>query len=346
MLANALSSETDKIVANYFRCLSEVVSNSDIDYRRILKSVGLSRHSAVDTSIPHDESQFYNVIEAILQENKIDGLGLKYGLRLRLSDYGILGYALLSCSNLRQHIATGSRFTVLTSQRVAMLNRVERNCGVTAFQEIRPTFWPQPFLIEDCLAEIWNVWSSLYPEIQSGRPLKVRLSYAKPEYYGLYDEIFQCPIEFNQSANEIWYPESWLDLTQDTADGTVAEVAAMQCQMAVDQLTKYGNIVDVVRRILMSAPMGTNYRLEDMSDRINISSRTLRKKLHDEGTSYRCIVNELRISTAKAYLKSSSLSIQEIAYMVGYEHSPNFFRAFRKEVGITPDQFRAQSTST
>jgi AraC-like DNA-binding protein len=96
----------------------------------------------------------------------------------------------------------------------------------------------------------------------------------------------------------------------------------------------------------MSAPMGTNYRLEDMSGRINISSRTLRKKLHDEGTSYRCIVNEMRISTAKAYLKSSSLSIQEIAYMVGYEHSPNFFRAFRKEVGITPDQYRAQSSST
>lgn len=71
-----------------------------------------------------------------------------------------------------------------------------------------------------------------------------------------------------------------------------------------------------------------------------ISERTLRRELQAEGTSFRELLNAIRMDAACRHLETSPLAVEEIAWRLGYEESTNFVRAFRRHMGLTPQQYR------
>ena len=64
--------------------------------------------------------------------------------------------------------------------------------------------------------------------------------------------------------------------------------------------------------------------------------------IYQAGTSYRDIVSEVRMELAREYLRSTDLTMQEIAYLLGYEHAPSFFQAFKRQFGHTPTELRRE----
>lgn len=332
--------ELNKVVSNGYKRLTEVLTAEGININPFLARENLDRSTAFSPAHKHHFSQYCRVVEDILKESNVDGLGLKTGVKTELTDYGVLGYALLSSSSLRETSDHGIKYRLLTTNLIDMSMHIHNGIAINSFWETQPLFWPQHYLIEESLAASWKVTQTLLPELQSENPIRVRLAYAKPTYAHLYEEIFQCPISFNESTNEICYPESWLDMKLNTADEVAAAVCAQQCDLINDQLANQGSTVERVRRILLSSPMQTVLRLENMAEKIHLSPRTLRQRLYDAGTNYKEIVNGVRIRLAIEYLESTNFSIQEIAYLVGYDHGPNFFRAFKKVLGITPSEYR------
>ena len=74
--------------------------------------------------------------------------------------------------------------------------------------------------------------------------------------------------------------------------------------------------------------------------------RTLKRRLHEQGTSYRKIVNELRAQIAIRYLRETDLTIEDIASCLGYSEATNFRQAFRRWTKATPQQFRQMQAAT
>jgi AraC-like DNA-binding protein len=72
-----------------------------------------------------------------------------------------------------------------------------------------------------------------------------------------------------------------------------------------------------------------------------MSSRTLQRRITDEGASFRHLLNESRRELAHYYLKEPSLGISEIAYLLSYEDPSSFFRAFHEWEGMTPNEWKA-----
>jgi AraC-like DNA-binding protein len=83
------------------------------------------------------------------------------------------------------------------------------------------------------------------------------------------------------------------------------------------------------------------FQLESVAREMAMSPRTLRRRLREEGTTFREVVGDLRKGLALDYLESSDLSLEEIAALLGYEDAANFNRAFRRWLGEAPGRYRS-----
>jgi AraC-like DNA-binding protein len=340
MHTTAASDELNKTIINYYNCLANVLSDADIRIAPFLEREQLPASTSNLANHQHSLEQFYRVIKDVLNTTNIDGLGLKFGSQMKLTDYGILGFALLSCATILEAANYISKFITMTTDQVSINHRFDKSSAIIQFSDNSPLFWAQPFLLEESLAESWSVIKILLPELSNEHPTKIHLSYPKPTYAKLYNDFFQCPVYYNQPVTELWLPQKWFEKPINTANQITSEVCSQQCELIVNQLNEQGDIVDQVRRLLLTNPMTTMLRLEDAAEKLNLSPRTLREHLYQADTNYKEIVTELRMQIAKEYLTASSLTTQEVAYLTGYQHSSNFFRAFKKSIGITPEQFR------
>ena len=80
--------------------------------------------------------------------------------------------------------------------------------------------------------------------------------------------------------------------------------------------------------------------LEDISQRLNMTTRTLRRKLDEEGTNFKVLLEEAKRRDAIQLLDDRNLEIQRVATLLGYQDPANFTRAFRQWTGQTPSQYR------
>jgi len=99
------------------------------------------------------------------------------------------------------------------------------------------------------------------------------------------------------------------------------------------------DLISSVNRLLLSNP-GEFPRLDSVARRLSLGARTLRRRLQELGTSYQKLLDEIRCELATEYLRSTNLTIQEIAELLGYSEVTNFRRAFLRWAEISPYQYR------
>ena len=90
---------------------------------------------------------------------------------------------------------------------------------------------------------------------------------------------------------------------------------------------------------LLSSGMVTE---QDMASALNLSLRSLQRKLREENTSYKEILEETRRDLANKYIQNSRLTISEISFLLGFSEISNFSRAFKRWNGRPPSEFRAE----
>ena len=103
-----------------------------------------------------------------------------------------------------------------------------------------------------------------------------------------------------------------------------------------------GGVADEVRRMVLGA-RGKFPGIETAARRLNVSERTLRRRLSEEGVSYRGIVDDVRSYLAREYLRETPLCVADVASLLGFDDVANFRRAFRKWNGCAPQDFRSRA---
>lgn len=105
-------------------------------------------------------------------------------------------------------------------------------------------------------------------------------------------------------------------------------------------------MTDRMKRALTAGLPGGSTSIEDMARRLNISKRSLQRRLSEEGTSFKDLLSQTRFEMSKRYLMDSSLSVPEISYLLGFRDTSSFFRAFHGWTGTTPGDYRASRAET
>ncbi len=169
--------------------------------------------------------------------------------------------------------------------------------------------------------------------------VNIYLKRTKPENIKPYHELFGENVFFSANRNEYHFHKESLSLTFPLSNPIAREIAERKCQQKMKELEHLDDLVSKIKSFMLATP---SYfpNLDDLSQQLHMSTRTLRRKLNDLDTSYQDILDELRKELAINYLQNSSLSILEIAHMLQFSDSSNFSSAFRKWTKKSPSDFR------
>lgn len=155
-----------------------------------------------------------------------------------------------------------------------------------------------------------------------------------------YVEMFCCPVYFDQPQNRIIIPASIMDLPLTGADPQLHEALKVHALKVLDERNRTNTFADHVRSQLHQLLHRGDASRENLAAALNMSGRTLHRKLGDVGTSYRDLLDELRLERARTLLRNSTLSVQQVAEQIGFDEHNSFTRWFRQMTGIAPSEFR------
>lgn len=155
--------------------------------------------------------------------------------------------------------------------------------------------------------------------------------------------------QFGAPGDVLELDASSLDLPQTSADALIARLASSHAKMLLDALppiTQSAGLEAEVRSYIAECTSrGEPERatLAHFADHAGTPSRTVQRKLAEQGTTFAKITDDVRSAIARQYLTTSTSSIAEIAFALGFADQAAFHRAFVRWVGATPGAFRREA---
>jgi AraC-like DNA-binding protein len=167
-------------------------------------------------------------------------------------------------------------------------------------------------------------------------PLSVRLRRPEPEKAAeVWARVFRAPVVFGCATNVLEYPRACLDARLPTGN---ADLARANEEIVARYLAKFDeeNLAARVRAHLVEQLSSGAPTPEAIAKALGTSHRSLQRRLTEEGTSYKEILNETRRNLACAYLEKGSTSITELTFLLGFSDTSTFARAFKRWTGVAP----------
>jgi AraC-like DNA-binding protein len=140
--------------------------------------------------------------------------------------------------------------------------------------------------------------------------------------------------------SELTYPKSILSAKPRLAHGLTSKILRDTCDRILGEVKTSTGVAGEVYQIIASTP-GHSPSMEAVARQIATTVRTLNRKLHAEGTSFTQILDDVRCNLASEYLRSTTLSVEDISELVGFSEATNFRHAFRRWTGSTPASYRS-----
>jgi AraC-like DNA-binding protein len=162
-----------------------------------------------------------------------------------------------------------------------------------------------------------------------------------PEDIAELEEIFGCPVRGGAAWTGIALSRLVWNVPLRRRDPILANLLRQQADEAIARLPTTDDLLFDVRRALASRVAGGDTRIQSVARSLGTSVRSLQRRVAAAGSSYHQLVDLARKDAAERYLVTSSFSIGEIAYLLGYSEAAAFNRAFRRWHDSTPHAFRA-----
>lgn len=334
-----------KLSVQSIRIMCDVLMELGIDPSQALARIGL-RQADFENPLHEvsglDELRFQE--EFVELTRHAPGAWLRTGLRYRLLSYGPYGYAVISAQTIRRGIELAVAFQELTFTLLDY-ESVPRPDGMIEWVmnvEHTPEHL-RAFSIERDLAAV----TSTIRDIWQGKPpiRRIETTLPEPSYAALFEEILQAPVVFGARTTRWLIEPLDLDQPKPLGDPLLEQTYERQCRALIAQFSERDRVSDRVRDFLdRSAEKFPG--IEQVARSLGMTERTLRRALARETTSFRNIVDDLRVREARMLLHSSSITIDQIAARLGYAETASFTHAFKRWTGMSPRTYRTNSANS
>lgn len=263
--------------------------------------------------------------------------GLDAGRRYHLTTFGIWGFALVSAPTVRAAVEIGLRWIDLTYALTAPYADLDGGDLRMTFRTPAEREDVAHFILQRDMTAVQTILQEVL-----GRDARFRrvtfTQVPAPGSADRFTEVFGLTPEFGAPANTVVFDPALVDAPLPQADEHTTALAQAQCRTLLDRRNARaglaGQVRDLVVARLRDVPTAT-----EIAAALNVSERTLRRRLADEDTSVRTLVDEVRATLAAEFLSSGSLTVAEIAERLGYVEVSSFSQAFRRWHGVSARQF-------
>ncbi|MCQ9157057.1 AraC family transcriptional regulator [Acidomonas methanolica] len=306
----------------------------------LLASAGIVVEDLGNASHKIPLTDFKALIRDALKLSGEPGLGLLVGRGLNPASHGIVGFAASSGASIADAMAIVARFLALRTPLVTM--KIESDADefrvvLDASPELDDT---ASLVLEVALVAVKNIADSLV--LGGGICQRVHFAFPEPAYVGLSRDILGCDVLYGMAWSGMVFPLSGAMVKLSQHDAFVLQEAQLICQAELERVEHRGSLSEKIENMILKR-QGEFLSLEQAAKLLNITPRTLERRLLDEHTTYQDIVCQLRRRIAHRYLCVDRISTKEAAFLLGYSDVANFRRAFKRWEGMPPSVFRRQT---
>lgn len=322
----------------YLRQIAELLETSGVGAATWLQSCNIEPERLADPAFQPSYFQFIQLIERAVELSAEPALGLLLGERLQVNTHGILGFAALQSESLRQAIKLAERYLALRITLVTLRHVQDQDVQAehVEFIPCHPLGAIERTVLEAVMLAVKNIFDAVTQG--STRIEQVHFPFAETGYGDLARRMFGCPVVYGQArAGFVFSPET-LDRPLGLSDPMALREAERICKQELEKIRENSSLSTRIHRILLER-RGAFPSLAVTARLLHMTQRTLHRRLLDEGTNYREILEEVRHRLSLEYLRAGRLSIQEIAYHLGYSDVANFRRAFKRWEGVAPSVY-------
>jgi AraC-like DNA-binding protein len=156
----------------------------------------------------------------------------------------------------------------------------------------------------------------------------------------MYEAHFRCPVKFKARQNALIFSKADMELPFVTHNAELLAVVAPHLEAELAEQLGHKTFSEQAKAILKRLVTGQRPGIQDLARELHLSTRTLQRRLTEEGITFQRLLDGARRELARHYLLHSSLELNQIGYLLGYEDANSFFRAFHQWEGTSPGQWR------
>ena len=324
------------------RALIEAVEHAGVPRREFLKAVGLQEDRL------SDGDQRFTLIEYDDMERIALDLTGDEALGFRLAENGQAAFALVAnlialAPTLRDALEIGAQFGSLL-----FLDTHQRLEESTNLARIRHDFPRTSERADRMHAEFVIVGLYRLIGIFAGPVARISGAYfehAAPAHHSEYTRVFKGAERFNQSFTGLQFPRKLLDVRQLHHDPRLYALIHAEARRSIDSLARSPSHAERLKRYLAARPPGRIPNMVVAARELGMSVRSLRRRLSEEGVSYRALVQARLEEAAIQALQTPGRSVQEAAFATGFSDCTAFHRAFKHWTGVTPAEFQRRTAS-
>jgi AraC-like DNA-binding protein len=153
-------------------------------------------------------------------------------------------------------------------------------------------------------------------------------------------DYFGAPVVLNAPRNALVLATADLDRPFAGHNPELLAILTPALSMALDEIEAQASLPEQVKIVLKRRLASGKPELSDLAEALGLSERTLQRRIGEAGTSFRRLLEASRQELGREMLASGANGTDEIAYLLGYQDTSSFYRAFREWEGVTPNQWR------
>jgi AraC-like DNA-binding protein len=325
------------VLARVVARILDLAVESGLDRGLLVEATGLGRVDLTsgESRVPYsDVAALWEI--AARHANEPD-VGLRWAARARARDWGLLGYAMSFSATLGDALRRLERYCRILTDSAEF--KLEWSAG-RHVNAIDAGSTPKcRYSIDYRLGSVLTISRAI-----SGAdivPIEATFSYDQPSSILEHRRLFRCPLRFAQPRSQVVLQARDLETGIPRADETLAGYLTDHAETVIRSLLGGTSVRDRVRTVIWSVLSGGRPTLTQVAAALHLPPRTLQRHLAAEGTSLQQEVDDIRKSVAIAALKDRRHSVEEVAFLLGYNEPSTFFRSFRRWTGTTPRHYRS-----
>ncbi|MGJ8527209.1 AraC family transcriptional regulator [Maritalea sp.] len=171
--------------------------------------------------------------------------------------------------------------------------------------------------------------------------LRLQVCHAAPSYAADYQRILNVPVEFGAVRNAMQIDPNWLSVKVEPANPYLFSVLVERGEALLSELDNSNKLTTKIEKLILPILHTGEINMEHVAKQMGQSRQTLYRKLKVEGTTFEALLDHIRHKMALHYLDGKKVSVNEVAFLVGFSDPSSFSRAFKRWTGDSPGRVRA-----
>lgn len=324
-------------ITQYLKCAEAL----GIDTAPIKAEFNLTEAMLLDNTARIEGAVFQDVVEILMRETADPLFGLKTAEYVQPITYSIYGYMAMNSKNLAEALERTPEYEKLVGD-MGVTKVIPRDDHLFARWDCnmsKPAV--RRHVIENVMAS-WTIFARWITGTNES-PVELRLEHSAPtrrELLPEYDKIFGCPVLFDQEETGLLLSPEAMRLPLIQADETIFSSLQDTANNRLAEISGQSPVAAQVKSALRGLMKEGIPRKDSLAETIGMTSRTMQRRLKEEGCSYQEILNELRHELAIDLLENTDLPLEEIGHRLGFQEPRSFHRSFKAWTGQTPGFYR------